>query len=202
MAKKMNQRIKRVTRVPRDPKSLAGFQIYRLRRSYEAGQVAIAATDSGGARYFQVAALPDWTDFSNLYDMYRVSKITWKYVAYRCAQPATTGEVFPTYLYALDFNDTTAPATASEVLSYGNAQIRQFTEGSGRVIEVTYQPKLNASTPAATAVLTENSWARTSSTSDVWYGHKEWFSRYNSTSFNNTVIQLYVTVDLEFKVAK
>lgn len=194
MAKKTNQRNKR--------KSLAAFPIYRIRRTIDSGLVSIAVADQGAAYYITPASFTNWSDFSNLYDMYRVSRITYRYICWRAAQPATTGEAFPTMFAALDFNDTVAPASATEVLDYGNATIHQFAEGDKRIFEVSYVPKLQMQTAASTAVLSDAGWARTSATTDTWLGHKAWFRNYNTTTYNNTVVSFYVTVDLEFKVTK
>ncbi len=202
-ARRSNNRNGRFTRVPREPHNLGSLATYRIRRTVDAGQQGIAPADQGAARFFTPGAITSWSDFSNLYDMYRVTKITYRYVCWRAAQPATTGESFPTFFYALDFNDTVAPATAQEVLDYGNAQIHTFAEGDSRVIEVTYVPKLQMQTAASTAVLPmEAGWARTSTTTDTWLGHKEWFRNYNTTTYNNTVVSVYAIVDLEFKVTK
>ncbi len=198
-AKKKNGR---PPRIPREPHSLSQYPTYRMRRSYDGGPLAIPAVDSGYSRFFTAGYIPSWSDFSNLYDMYRVTKLTYKYVCWRTAKPTLTSDAFPTLITALDFNDTVSPANVNTVLEYGNAQIRQFSEGPHRVLEVSYTPKLNYNTPAATVVPTDSGWARTSSTNDVWYGHKEWLSNYNSTSYNETVVHLYVTVDLEFKVSR
>lgn len=197
-----NSRPTRLSRNIREPRSLAAFPTYRIRRTIDSGIVPIAVADQGFAYYITPGSFSNWTDFSNLYDMYRVSKITYRYVCWRTAQPATTGEAFPTHFLALDLNDTVAPASAPEILDYGNSEIHQYAEGDKRVFEVSYVPKLQFQTAAATAVLSDAGWARTSSTTDTWLGHKSWLRNYNTTTYNNTVVALYITVDLEFKVSK
>ncbi len=197
-----SQRGNRISTIPRDVKTLSAFPTYRIRRSIDSGSVPVAVADQGASYFITPSSFTSWSDFSNLYDMYRVSKVTYRYVCWRSAQPASTSSAFPTLFTALDFNDTVAPASAAEILDYGNSTIHQFAEGDKRVYEVSYVPKLQMQTAASTAVISDPGWARTSSTTDTWLGHKAWFRNYNTTTYNNTVISFYITVDLEFKVTK
>ncbi len=182
--------------------NIRSLPTYRITRTIDLGQLAIGVADQGLARFISPTSIPDWTDFSNLYDMYRIARVTYRYVTWRAASPSLTGEAFPTLFTALDVNDTVAPASAQEVLNYSVARIHQFSEGPLRVAEITYTPKLQFQTAAATAVTSADGWARTSITTDVWLGHKEWMRQYNTTTYNNTVVNLYCTVELELKNAK
>jgi hypothetical protein len=87
-------------------------------------------------------------------------------------------------------------------LDYNTHQKLIFDEAH-RSRSVTFQPKLQVATGGGTNTVLANNgaWARTSFT-DNWFGLKLWTRNYNTTTFNNTVIDVYITADIEFKVAK
>lgn len=192
---------KRYQNIPMEP-SLRQLSTYRIRRTVNAGTLIPGAVDQGAAYYVTPSTLPAWADFSTLYDMYRINSVTYKYVVTRTTASGTSGQVFPVFLAAVDYNDTVAPSTAQEVLDYGNAHVHPTAEGDSRTYEITYAPKAQQALNSGTGVTTANSlWARTSITSDTWLGHKMWVVNFNTT-YPQTVIQWYITVDMEFKVTK
>ncbi len=165
-------------------------------------QAAIGVTDAGAALTFGPSAITGWTDYSTVYDLYRIKRVTVRFVLPRAAAPATTGDVFPTLLTAVDFNDSTAPASAVELLRYYNVRVDQFHEGR-REYSVTLTPRLQFTTGggANTVAAGDAAWARTSY-NDVWFGLKYWLRYYNTTSFNNTLVDVYVKYEVEFKQSK
>ncbi len=189
-------------RTMRTSGTVSSSPVHRIRRTYLSA-LPISAVDSGGAYTITAGTIPDWSDFSNLYDLYRIRRVTFKFVNWRTAAPTGTGEAFPTMVTVLDFNDTTAPATVTELITYGNHEIHQFEEGK-RTYTRSFTPKLQIQSASSTSTVlaSEGTWARTSVTTDPWLGLKYWLTNYNSTTYNNTALNLYMVFDLEFKVTK
>jgi len=105
-------------------------------------------------------------------------------------------------LATVDYNDSTVPTSINDVLDYNTHQKLIFDEAH-RSRSVTFQPKLQVATGGGTNTVLANNgaWARTSF-ADNWFGLKIWTRNYNTTTFNNTVIDVYITADIEFRVAK
>lgn len=176
--------------------------IFPIRRAVHSGPLGIAVADQG--TFFSVGPsnFGSWSELSAIFDLYRIKSVTYTFDVTRCAQPATTGNVFPTLLVTPDLNDSTVPATINDVLDY-NTHRKMIFDEAHRSHSITFQPKLQLTSGGGTnTVLASNgAWARTTF-SDNWFGLKLWARNYNTTSFNNTVIDVYVTADIEFKVAR
>lgn len=148
-------------------------------------------------------ALPDNTDFTNLFDQYRIRSV---YV--RVDVPAglfngvISGIIFPHIFYAPDYDDVSS-TTKAQILQYPQMKEHSFyTQG--------YQPLLFRFTPkplrdiAASGVLTaygpttESPWLRTVDTIVPHYGMKFVFDYMNLSGMTTFPMEFTVWFDLEF----
>lgn len=94
--------------------------VHRFVRSVQIGALTPAAADKGWAWTFALSDLPNYTEFTALFDQYRLSLVelvfTWS--------PGTTvaTSTFPTLLIASDYDSAAVPASSSEI-----AQRRHIT---------------------------------------------------------------------------
>lgn len=185
----------------RATQTLASLPTYRVRR-VGVTSAPIAATDQGYAIAISPSNFSNWADLSAVYDLYRIRRVTVHFVIPRCATPTGTGDVFPTLISAVDYNDSVAPSSAADLLEYTNVRIDQLSE-AGRKVSISFVPKLQFTTAGGsdTVMAGPQAWARTSST-DPWYGLKYYLKYYNSGTYNATVVDYYVDADIEFKLAK
>jgi hypothetical protein len=165
--------------------------------------VATAATDIGrSGNFIQLNNVPDTADFTALFDAFTIDRIDLHFVCTRASVSAGNSGIFPTLLWAPDYNDSSAPTLVGDVLSYDGMQIHQFSE-TARHVCYSIKPKAQINVSSGTAVSTAGTWLSTASSgASPWFGYKYWLVDYNSTSTTGTVITLYTKYHLRFKVPK
>lgn len=101
--------------------------------------LADALTDVVEVRYgykFNLAQLPDFADFVNLYDQYRIDAITFEMIPRsNMFAPGSTSSQIVT---VIDYDDDILPLTVSVLLQYNNAIVHDST----RAIRRRFQPAI------------------------------------------------------------
>lgn len=104
-------------------RGLGRMLVHFFRRSPELSQ--ISGNDSQpqvkGAFTFTLQDLPAYTEFTNLYDQFRILgvRLQMKLNVSPDAQTASTSN-YPVLYYVRDYDDNTAPTTTSEINQYAN----------------------------------------------------------------------------------
>lgn len=173
--------------------------IYRFLRVDRPGDISKGATDQGYQQNFIVSALPGSTDFSNLFDQYRIDKIELSFILDLADGALNTTTLYPRLVIAPDWNDSTAPSTEDDVLQYQQAKVFQFNAVDREFVMV-IKPKV-ASTVFRTAVtsayqMIPAGFIDTGYLDVPHYGVKFFLNNYNTTSFGATVIRQYVRYHL------
>ena len=90
---------------------------------------------------FRLNSLPNYTDFTNLFDMYRITKVEveWlpEYTELTDAS-ALSNSVNVRFNSAVDIADGSAPTSVSEVLEYGNVKSSGITKSHRSVFTPTF----------------------------------------------------------------
>lgn len=158
--------------------------------------LSMSATDSGFAHYFTLQGLPNYTDFTNLYDRYTIDKVELVFILVNVPEAAAVANAFyPTLYFAFDPDDATVPASSTELLDRANLQILQFSP-SQRSITRVIQPRLATAVyrgvaTAGYAVAPPGTFVDMSSPDVQFFGAKMWVANYNSTSTPNARINVY-----------
>lgn len=128
-SRKSTRRTRRRTsmRVPRT-RALISNNVHHFKRTVQLtgilthapGGVAAPRT---GAIGFTIGSLPDITDFTTLYDQYRINKIKVEFVPGLSGidgNPMSTSNLFglPHLHTVVDYDDANAPSTASQLMQY------------------------------------------------------------------------------------
>jgi len=157
--------------------------VYQFSRNWDYGAIAKAAADQGAAQSFQLSDLPNYTEFTTLFDSYRIQSVE---VIFDLAVPfsVATTQIWPTIIVWPDYDDATAPATqaiadqvmVAERLQFSNAT----TQFRRRVV-----PKLAVSVQSAgpttvNAVNMPASWIDCGYPSVNHFGMKWWVKNYNT----------------------
>lgn len=178
--------------------SLSSLQSYRIRRTV-AQTVSQGSVDVGRSFVGQLSQLPNISEFTSLFDQYRILKIHFSFLLLRAGQFGTTGVYnYPNMCWSYDPNDSTTPVTLADVTSYQQFGMEQFSETKRR-IDITIVPRVPVSTPSTTLALPGATWCSTSDTSQPWFGLKTWIQEYASTLTTGTVVQVFATYDMEFR---
>ncbi len=156
---------------------------------------------SGAAVYADT--LPSLTEFSNLFDSWRISKVTVRIdIPLGLSNSAAAPSFVPQILYAPDYNDSGA-ATKSDLLQYPQVQIHNFNKDGFTPFMIEFSPRALMEVPSgvvstAYSSLPLSSWFRTSNMDSQHYGIKMLFDNYGSTYNFNYPIEITTWYHLEF----
>jgi len=176
---------------------------YRTVRTVNVGAITAIATDSGVGRRFRLSDLPSTTEFTNLFDQYRIVMVEAEYVfsTHILASQAR----YPRIAFAVDYSDSTNPGSESEVLQYQNAEAFQFGQVKHTFKRV-FKPRAALAAYQGTftgyGTASPNQWFDTNNSSIEYYGTKEWINNYNTVLATGAVLNVYHRYHLEFKNAR
>lgn len=151
--------------------SPAGAQ--RIQRFTRTSEDLISVPASGGAvgvKVYKLSDMPGYTDFTNLYDVYRIKRI---YVTFVPPSLMTAKTDAALLRYAVDLNDATNP-TRDIINTYES--VRKFNIANGLSSTFSFQPaanyRLTGNVDATSTGSTLSPWINTSSPDIVHYGIK------------------------------
>jgi len=184
-------------------RNISQGNIYRCKRTVNVGVITATTIDSGVGRRFRLVDLPVSSDFTNLFDQYRIVAVEAIYVfsTHILASQAR----YPRITFAVDYSDAANPASEADVLQYQNAESFQFGQ-----VKHTFKRVLKPRAALAAfegafsgyGMASPNQWFDCADSSIEYYGTKEWISNYNTTSATGAVINVYHRYHLEFKNAR
>lgn len=134
-----NSRRPRRSRIPAVQRSLASpDRTYSFVREYvEPTLYQIANVAAISAYDYQLAYLPGYTEFTALFDQYRIDKVVVKLTPhYNVGFPAAN-VTYPRLYAAVDYSDKGVPASLNELRQYANCTITPAFKGITR----TFVPK-------------------------------------------------------------
>lgn len=161
--------------------------------------------------YMAIANLPNLSEFTNLFDSYRINSVTLKFIPYATAtmDPTAFGASNCIMHWVKDFDDVTLPAsgeTGIAALEQYPGYRRQNMNASSKGITVKIRPRAATSLYqgafTAYAQASRNTWINCANPDVQHYGFKACFELYNGTTTGvNTVFPFRVeaTYDLSFK---
>lgn len=162
--------------------------------------------DFGGS--VGVIQMPNYTDFTSLFEQYRVTGAQLQMFFNRNSDStATGGATLPLVAFIKDYVNGVPLGSLGEALQYGNVELKQFgnTRGESPAVKVALSPKVAIETndygvfPAAVA--TSGQWFDTHYPDLPWYGVKGWYDNQTTGAGGAAVgtISLYVKVFYEFR---
>lgn len=162
----------------------------------------VVLQNSGGRGYnFQLSQLPNYSEFTSLFDRYRISGVKLKIIP-TCDNNATgTSATYnaPRLYYCWDYDDSDAPITANQMMERDNVKIKQGL----RVISTYSKPRaqmaiFNTGLSTAYGDAQRKQWIDMGNTSVPHYGFKCWFESDSASTLVNTY-KIYATMYLQLK---
>lgn len=124
---------RRIFRRPKRNMSLTHFfkRTFREELSITNTAVTVVPSDVTNNRKndWRLDQLPNYTDFQNLYDTYKICRIKQKFIYDRNSADSlatATGYGLPNIITVNDFNDTAAISTVNEALEYASCKINRL----------------------------------------------------------------------------
>lgn len=138
---------KPIRRQPRGQPSVYSFK----RTIFNKDNIVISGTDFAAAWSWDMNALPNVTDFSNLYDMYMIKKIVVKiipkYSEALLNSGASTNANMQQIHSVIDYDDGTNPTSINDLVQYQSHKLTRGNQVHTRV----FVPKVELATSAANA---------------------------------------------------
>lgn len=176
-------------------------RIYQFTRLWNVGALPKVALDQGNVRLFSLSSLPNSSEFTALFDMYRIDSVELEYQLIT----EVIGSAYPRIAFTPDYNDSTPPTTESQVLEYGTSEMFLFSQYKP-VFKRMLKPRAQLGTYqgafTAYSLAPQDAWVSCDYPSVLYYGAKDFISSYNSTTFPNTIVQLYIRMNLSFRNSK
>jgi hypothetical protein len=170
----------------------------RTSRVQYLGPIAKVALDAGLGRSYKLSDLQSYTEYTALFNEYRINKVT---VIYLLAT-SLVSTAYPRIAFCVDVNDGATPTLETDVLQYKKPKLIQMSQTLTR-FEHTFVPRVAMATYSGAfssyATAPAGQWLDTDSPSVQHYGTKEYISNYNSTNYPNTDLRLYIKLDMEFR---
>lgn len=185
----------------RHAKDMDGYPLARsvpdvhrfVRRDFQPLTIGAAGAGVGFAFGFALANLPNSSDFTSLFDSYRIDRI----------DAAVLGGSNQLQLYAaVDYDDAVAPTGIAEMLERQNVQVKAITVNSIQQYRVTFVPRMpiEGSTGAGPQMAPVGTWIDTADPTVEHYGLKIWIQP--STGTATLQPQVVFTYHLSFRAAK
>lgn len=106
------------------PRGLALRGVHHFKRTFQGSTYqASAGGTNPNAFYVTFANLPNYTEFTALFDMYRINYIVWKLVPTVTSldlNPAATAAVLPNVHSVIDYDDSNNPTLVTDLMQYSN----------------------------------------------------------------------------------
>jgi len=183
-----------------------GTKGYSLIQTVDLGQFAIdtggsATADTTTAWSVKLEDFGNATQFTALYDQFRIKKLTFALfplmqapAQYAAEQPSMA--CLPTLYTAIDYTDDT-PVGCDEILEYSNCKVMPFNTTCYRAC----YPKTNITTTTGSMQL--NGFIPTSNTTQRWYGLKASIQNLRTGSTTSEFYyQVMCKAEIEFKNVK
>lgn len=182
-------------RVVSRPKPIASM-VHAFRRNAN----LLSLTGSAGfAPYcnsfaFQLANLPNNSDFTNLFDEYMISHVQLRfYLSVDPSAQAAASAYQPRMWYIRDHNDATAPATLDELRERGDVKTRVLTVA--RPVTINIKPSVLAETVRVGGLTTQSpryrTWLPCANNDVPHYGFKWAFDDLTNTNYKVNVEATY-----------
>lgn len=130
---------RRVRRTRRVPRPLGRSQRF-LRTSYLGTIAPGASAPTYDAYDFKLSDLPDYTEFTNLFDEYYIYKISLMFIPMRTQLNTNPASTVPWFIYAVDKDDSAPVTSYDALLQYPAVKITQMT----KKVYVTFRPRFSS----------------------------------------------------------
>jgi len=112
-------------------------QTYFFKRHATLSDITFNTVGVGGVIDFKLNQLPNYTDFTSLFDLYRINKVVVKFVPnYTVDKGLQTSNVqyVPDFGVAIDYDSRATPTSINQIQEYDNATIVKATRQVTKVL--------------------------------------------------------------------
>lgn len=179
--------------------SKRGQKIYLFKRFCDYGEVTISNTlPTFGAINFSLNDLPNNTEFTSLYDMYKINCVKLQFLPQQ-TQSISIGTInnpnaSARFFSVIDYNDGTAPTSIDELRQYQSCKMTPILRPHKRVV---FKPKI-----LDTNGFSISPWMSTSTPAANYFGLKYAVEPMDSTSTLSMTYTVEAKLYMSFKQVK
>jgi len=121
---------------PRRPRGITSKPVYHFKRTFQALSQTTASTAVISDLYsFQITDLPNFSEFSNLFDSYRVNKVVLTFLPnHNTSQMGTAAQNIPNFHTVIDTSPSGSfPTTINQLYEYQTHRMTRGTQKHTRV---------------------------------------------------------------------
>ncbi len=142
-------------------------KVYTFSRKYiSTGITGSTTVDQFGALNFQLSSFPNYTEFTALFDQYRMTQISVVFV------PVSTGQSTAPLYTIIDYDDSTLPTAVNDLFQYGTCHMSQGGVTVVRTLTPQFDMAAYSGAFTSYALSVPNQWCDVASPSVQWYGVK------------------------------
>lgn len=199
LKKKYGKRKKRMITRMRRPKYDGALYVKRTTKAYDADITG----EQGFAFQYNMSALPNFTEFTNLFDRYKITgvKLRVMFLANNIEIGSPTQYSIPVIHHCTDIDDANPPSSETEILQKNNVKTRRLDKN----FNVFIRPKctfevFNSVTSTGYAVA-NSSWIDMASSSIPHYGWKAWIGNGQASPSTQVLgrLKIYATYYIALK---
>lgn len=185
------------------PRSM--MRVHHFKRTYQGSDITASSSGNAlGALSFRLTSIPESTEFTYLFDVYRINLIVWKLVPSFTsfdANPVSTNVLCPNVHTVIDHDDDTDPSNLNAMLQYSTYRMSR----GNRTIKRVFRPSILQETvkelSGNTIVSTSKTqrykqWIDCEDAATEHYGVKYFIDALNASAVNPTTFayKQYVTL--------
>lgn len=106
---------------------------YYFKRTVTVPVTAAAGSQTFAGYGFQLNYVPNYTEFTSLFDMYRINKVVYKFVSRTTSSALSANECGELYS-VVDYDDISAPLTVAEMLERDTVKRSKITNTHTRIL--------------------------------------------------------------------
>ncbi len=175
-------------------------QVITITRTVKKGELFVGNVETTGAYSFALSDLPGYTDFTSLFDQYRIAQITARFIpGVSLFGASTTTTDIPDLHTAIDLDDATAPASVDTIRQFSTHQVTP----NQRYVERVFTPRfaLASYSGAFTSYAQSNpgQWIDSNSPSVEHYGIKQGLTAVSVASGSYLLYNLECTYVIQLR---
>lgn len=185
------------------PKRLSDKSMYAFKRTYQYPNPItgpIAGSFTSGSFQHALSDVPNYTEFTTLYDNFKITGIQLKFYP-RLTDQTSPGTSYGQFIWCTDYDDATAPTGVNELLQRQSTKV--YIPVGNRPLKFFYRPRAasavyNGTGFTAYAQTSQNTWVDCNNAGVPFYGSK-WVWTGTSAAYQ---MDVYATYYFKFKAPR
>lgn len=210
--RKVVRRPRRARRAGAKRTNLSGTGLHYFKRRYVVANVTASTSgvgvrsDAAGALSFNLNALPNSSEFTSLFDQYKIMKVKLRWIPFGdsvnmpiATMTGTSSLVSPggPLITVIDYDDNTAPTAAADLLQYQTSKVTPIPKPLSMTIRPKFATEIYRSA-VSTGYGARSGWLDTASSDIPHYGVKYYMNAPSALSSSYTY-QVWAEVTLALK---